>query len=87
MVEFGNARFQDVVDRYVAGDIVLPDALSRIWRATTQVSGIFDLAMYAQMLAVVRDVNLGLAPGRNSGCGLGIRPSTGPPSPAPQTKT
>jgi outer membrane protein OmpA-like peptidoglycan-associated protein len=74
VVEFGNARFQDVVDRYVAGDTVLPDALSRIWRDTTQVSGIFDLAMYAQMLAVVRDVNLGLAPGRKLRVWLGDPP-------------
>ena len=74
VVEFGNARFQDVVDRYVAGDIVSPDALSRIWRETTQISGIFDLAMYAQMLAVVRDVNLGLAPGRKLRVWLGDPP-------------
>ncbi len=37
VVEFGNARFQDVVDRYVAGDDVPPDDLRRIWRDTTQV--------------------------------------------------
>ena len=74
VVEFGNARFQDVVDRYVAGENIPPDALSRIWRDTTQVSGIFDLAMYAQMLAVVRDVNLGLAPGRKLRVWLGDPP-------------
>jgi outer membrane protein OmpA-like peptidoglycan-associated protein len=74
VVEFGNARFQDVVDRYVAGDVVLPDDLSRIWRETTQISGIFDLAMYAQMLAVVRDVNVRLAPGRKLRVWLGDPP-------------
>jgi outer membrane protein OmpA-like peptidoglycan-associated protein len=74
VVEFGNARYQDVVDRYVAGDDVLPDALSRIWRETTQISGIWDLEMYAQMLAVVRDVNLGLEPGRKIRVWLGDPP-------------
>ena len=74
VVEFGNARFQDVVDRYVAGDDVLPDDLSRIWRETTQISGIFDLPMYAEMLAVVRDVNRRLAPGRKLRVWLGDPP-------------
>ena len=74
VVEFGNARYQDVVDRYVAGDDVLPDVLSRIWRETTQISGIWDLAMYAQMLAVVRDVNRGLEP-RTEDPGVARRPA------------
>ena len=74
VVEFGTARYQDVVDRYLAGDIVSPDVLSRIWRETTQISGIFDLPMYEQMLAAVRDANLSLAPGRKFRVWLGDPP-------------
>jgi hypothetical protein len=74
VVEFGNARYQDVVDRYLAGNEVPADLLSRVWRDTTQVSGIFELPMYAQMLAAVRTVNEGLAPGRKLRVWLGDPP-------------
>ena len=57
VVEFGNARYQAVADRFVAGEDVPRDELRRIWENTTQVSGIFLLPMYEQMLAEVRAVN------------------------------
>ena len=66
VVEFGTARYQDVVDRYLAGDIVSPDVCPASG-ARPQISGIFDLPMYEQMLAAVRDANLSLAPGGSSG--------------------
>lgn len=74
VVEFGNARFQDVADRYVAGEEVDREQLVGIWRETTQVSGIWDLAMYEQMLKAVRDVNAGLAPERRIRVWLGDPP-------------
>ena len=74
VVEFGNARYQDVADRYLAGNDVPADVLSRVWRDTTQVSGIFDLPMYAGMLAAVRDANARLAPGRRRRVWLGDPP-------------
>ena len=39
VVEFGNARFQDVADRYVAGEAVAREDLERIWLDTTQPNG------------------------------------------------
>ena len=74
VVEFGNGRFQDAVDRYVAGGDVPHDELSRAWRDTTQVSGIFTLPMYQEMLQAVRDVNRTLSPERKLRVWLGDPP-------------
>ena len=74
VVEFGNGRFQDAVDRYVSGANVPRDELSRAWRDTTQVSGIFNVTMYEEMLQVVRDVNRTLAPERRLRVWLGDPP-------------
>jgi outer membrane protein OmpA-like peptidoglycan-associated protein len=74
VVEFGNARYQDVVDRYLAGDGVAPQELARVWRDTTQISGIFTLPMYEEMLREVREVNRTLAPGQRVRVWLGDPP-------------
>jgi outer membrane protein OmpA-like peptidoglycan-associated protein len=60
VIEFGNARHQPVLDRYVAGGAVTRDELRHVWEDTTQTSGVWSLPMYAQMLAEVRAVNQGL---------------------------
>jgi hypothetical protein len=57
VVEFGSARYQATADRYVAGDDVPHEEVQRIFGDTTQISGIFLLPMYEQMLAEVRSVN------------------------------
>jgi outer membrane protein OmpA-like peptidoglycan-associated protein len=57
VVEFGNARYQAVMDRYVAGEAVPRDELRHVWEDTTQVSGIWSLPMYQQMFAEVRSLN------------------------------
>jgi outer membrane protein OmpA-like peptidoglycan-associated protein len=57
VIEFGNARYQPILDRYVLGEPVTRDELRRVWEDTTQVSGIWSLPMYEQMLAVTRAVN------------------------------
>ena len=57
VVEFGNARYQAVMDRYVAGEVVARDELRHVWEDTTQVSGIWSLPMYERMFAEVRAVN------------------------------
>jgi uncharacterized iron-regulated protein len=56
VVEFGNARFQALVDRYVAGKDVSPASLRRVWQDTTQV-GAWDAPMYGQFFAAVRRGN------------------------------
>jgi hypothetical protein len=35
VVEFGNARYQDLMDRFVRGDEVPYEALRRVWQDTT----------------------------------------------------
>jgi hypothetical protein len=56
VVEFGNARSQAVVDRYVADDDVPLRRLRKVWRDTTQV-GSWDAPMYAAFFAAVRRAN------------------------------
>jgi hypothetical protein len=61
VIEFGNARYQRVIDRYVTGGPVSRDELRHIWEDTTQISGVWSLPMYEQMVAEVRSVNEGLS--------------------------
>ena len=74
VVEFGNGLYQDVADRYVAGEDVSRDSLERIWLDTTQISGIFLLPMYEEMLAEVRYINATLPPEQHLRVWLGDPP-------------
>jgi hypothetical protein len=56
VVEFGNARYQGVIDRYVNGRSVAPTELRRVWQDTTQV-GAWDAPMYRRFFAAVRSGN------------------------------
>jgi hypothetical protein len=56
VVEFGNSRYQSLVDRYVAGGRVSPRRLRRVWQDTTQV-GAWDAPMYGRFFAAVRAGN------------------------------
>ena len=62
VIEFGNARYQATLDRYVRGEPVPRDELLRVWEDTTQISGVWSLPMYEQILADVRSVNEALPP-------------------------
>jgi outer membrane protein OmpA-like peptidoglycan-associated protein len=62
VVEFGNARYQSVMDRYISGEGVPRDQLRHAWEDTTQVSGTWSLPMYEQMFSEVRTVNATLPP-------------------------
>ena len=57
VVEFGNARYQDVADRYVAGEAVGRDQLKQIWENTTVATGVWTAPMYEDMLREVRSLN------------------------------
>ena len=57
VVEFGNARYQDIADRYVAGEAVPRDQLKQIWENTTVVSGVWTAPMYEGMLNEIRKLN------------------------------
>ena len=73
VVEFGDARYQDVIDRYVAGDEVSPTVLRRVWQDTTQV-GAWDAPMYSAFFRAVRDANAGRPASDRLGVLLGDPP-------------
>jgi hypothetical protein len=56
VVEFGNARFQDVADRYVAGADVPERELEKVWRETA-VPLTWNSPVYRQFFATVREIN------------------------------
>jgi hypothetical protein len=56
VVEFGNARYQSLMDRYVAGRRVRPSELRKVWQDTTQV-GAWDAPIYRRFFAAVRAGN------------------------------
>ena len=61
VVEFGNARFQSVMDRYVGGEAVPYEQLRQCWRDTTQSpTQSWESPVYEQLFATVRQVNQAL---------------------------
>jgi hypothetical protein len=74
VVEFGNAKYQDVMDRFVRGEIVDDAALSRVWQDTTQPQPAWDAPIYEEFFRAIRDVNLSHAGGRQLRIVLGDPP-------------
>jgi uncharacterized iron-regulated protein len=56
VVEFGNTRYQKVIDDYVSGKSVSRRLLTRVWRDTTQI-GAWDAPMYEAFFRAVRSAN------------------------------
>jgi hypothetical protein len=56
VVEFGNARYQPILDRYIAGDSVPHDSLQLVWRNTTQLLA-WDSPLYEQFYVAIRRLN------------------------------
>lgn len=56
VVEFGSARYQDLMDRYVAGEPVSPEDLRRVWRDTVNIL-VWDAPVYQRFFETVRTVN------------------------------
>jgi uncharacterized iron-regulated protein len=57
VVEFGSARYQDIMDKYIAGETVPHTELRQAWRNTTQPTTVWDVALYERFFATVRAVN------------------------------
>jgi hypothetical protein len=57
VVEFGNSRFQDVMDRYLRGETVPSESLRPVWMDTTQPDTIWDRPIYEEFFQEVRKVN------------------------------
>ena len=56
VVEFGNPLFQDIADRYVSGQAVSPNELSKVWQNTTQWL-VWDSPLYRDFYTAVRQQN------------------------------
>ena len=74
VVEFGNSRYQDLVDRFTRGEEVPPESLRHVWQDTTQVEYTWDLPIYEQFFQAVRDVNSSLPGSRKLRVLLGDPP-------------
>jgi hypothetical protein len=74
LVESGNARHQDVIDRYVNGEAVSRETLRRVWEDTTVPSTVWDRPIYEEFYRTVREVNATLAPARKLRVLLGDPP-------------
>jgi uncharacterized protein (TIGR03435 family) len=57
IVEGANARYQALVDRYIAGGDVTVEALRPVWQESTQVQFVLDPPLYTEILPAIRDVN------------------------------
>src|SRR5207245_2015753 len=75
VVEFGNAAYQNLADRFVLGDQPVSNAdLARIWRQIGDPT--WDAPVYEQFFRTVRAVNWALPPARRLRVLLGQPPVT-----------
>jgi hypothetical protein len=74
VVELGNARYQDVMDRYILGDDIPYAALRRAWQDTTVPTAGNNYTMMQQLVEAVRDVNRSLPRSRQLRILLGDPP-------------
>jgi hypothetical protein len=57
VVESGNGRYQEMMDRYIAGETVPEKELRMAWLETTQPTDVWDSDIYADMFRTIREVN------------------------------
>lgn len=74
LVEFGNSRYQAVMDRFVSGERVPDGELRNVWQNTTQVHTIWDRPIYEEFFRAVRTLNATLPPDRRLRVLLGDPP-------------
>ena len=78
-MEFGNPRYQELMDRFVKAEQVGDQALRRVWQDTTQISGVWDRPIYEDFFRAVRAVNATLPESVSSECCWAICQSIGMP--------
>lgn len=62
-VEWGNARYQPLIDRFTAGEAVPVDSLRLAWRNTVvSPNTVWDSPVYEAFFVAVRDLNAKLSP-------------------------
>lgn len=57
VVEFGNSRYQDIMDAFIAGKDVPYDSLRQVWQNTTQPHDVWDAPIYEDFFRAVRALN------------------------------
>jgi hypothetical protein len=57
VVESGNSRYQSVMDRFTAGEVVPYQELRQVWQNTTMPGPIWDSPIYYEFFSAIRDVN------------------------------
>ncbi|HEX2444556.1 MAG TPA: hypothetical protein VHJ77_11480 [Vicinamibacterales bacterium] len=57
VMECGNARYQDIIDRFARGEDLPYESLKRVWQDTTQPSAACDVPIYEAFYRAVRAVN------------------------------
>jgi hypothetical protein len=57
VVEFGNSRYQSVMDRFTAGTDVPYQELRQVWENTTVNGTLWDSPIYYEFFAAIREVN------------------------------
>jgi len=73
VVEFGNALYQDTIDRFVRGEEVPQQTLRRVWQDTTQ-HAVWDSPIYEEFFRAVRTANHSVPAGRQIRVLLGDPP-------------
>ena len=74
VVEFGSARYQEVMDRFVRGEDVPAALLRRVWQDTTMPDAVWDAPIYEEFYRAVRAVNATLPRARQLRVLLGDPP-------------
>jgi hypothetical protein len=74
VVEFGNARYQERMDRFVRGEDVAEDSLREVWQNTTIPNIGWDRPIYEEFFRAVRTVNASLPSARRLRVLLGDPP-------------
>lgn len=74
VVEFGSARHQAVMDRFIRGEDVPHAELRKAWQDTTAPNPLWDSPIYEEFFRAVREVNRSLSPDRQLRVLLGDPP-------------
>jgi hypothetical protein len=64
VVEFGSARYQDLMDRFVRGESVPDSELRHVWENTTLPNPVWDRPIYENVFRTIRAVNAKLPASR-----------------------
>lgn len=74
LVEFGNSRYQTIIDSFVNGGDIPEADLRRVWEDSVAADTVPDSPVYERLYRSVREINAGLPPARRLRILLGDPP-------------